>query len=45
MTPQSFNLFKAEPLIQDVHESLGSFSLRDAIRAGRIPPGPHIREL
>lgn len=42
------NLFKAEPPVQDARESLGSFAyraLRDAIRAGQIPPGPHIREL
>jgi DNA-binding GntR family transcriptional regulator len=42
------DLFKAEPPVQGAHESLGAFAyraLRDAIRAGRIPPGPHIREL
>jgi DNA-binding GntR family transcriptional regulator len=42
------NLFRAEPPVQGAHESLGAFAyraLRDAIRAGRIPPGPHIREL
>jgi DNA-binding GntR family transcriptional regulator len=42
------NLFATEPPVQDAHESLGAFAyraLRDAIRAGRIPPGPHIREL
>jgi DNA-binding GntR family transcriptional regulator len=42
------DLFRAEPPVQGAHESLGAFAyraLRDAIRAGRIPPGPHIREL
>ena len=42
------DLFKSEPPVQAAHESLGAFAyraLRDAIRAGRIPPGPHIREL
>jgi DNA-binding GntR family transcriptional regulator len=42
------SLFRAEPPVQGAHESLGAFAyraLRDAIRAGRIPPGPHIREL
>ena len=42
------DLFKTEPPVQGAHESLGAFAyraLRDAIRAGRIPPGPHIREL
>ena len=41
-------LFRTEPPVQGAHESLGAFAyraLRDAIRAGRIPPGPHIREL
>jgi DNA-binding GntR family transcriptional regulator len=44
----AIDLFKAEPPVQGTHESLGAFAyraLRDAIRAGRIPPGPHIREL
>jgi DNA-binding GntR family transcriptional regulator len=42
------DLFRAEAPVQNAHESLGDFAyraLRDAIRAGRIPPGPHIREL
>jgi DNA-binding GntR family transcriptional regulator len=42
------DLFLAEPPVQSAHESLGAFAyraLRDAIRAGRIPPGPHIREI
>ena len=42
------DLFSAEPPVQSAHESLGAFAyraLRDAIRAGRIPPGPHIREI
>src|SRR4029078_2146649 len=42
------DLFSAEPPVQSAHESLGDFAyraLRDAIRAGRITPGPHIREL
>lgn len=46
--PAVINLFKAEPPIQAAHESLGDFAyraLRDAIRAGRIASGPHIREL
>lgn len=46
--PSEIDLFKAEPPVQGAHESLGAFAyraLRDAIRAGRIPPGPHIREL
>ena len=46
--PSVIGLFKAEPPVQGAHESLGAFAyraLRDAIRAGRIPPGPHIREL
>jgi DNA-binding GntR family transcriptional regulator len=41
-------LFRTEPPIQNARESLGEFAyraLRDAIRAGRIAPGPHIREL
>ena len=36
-----FDLFKAEPPVQSVHESLGAFAyraLRDAIRAGRRSP-------
>lgn len=44
----AIDLFKAESPMQEAHESLGAFAyraLRDAIRAGRIPPGPHIREL
>lgn len=46
--PSVIDLFKAEPPVQGAHESLGDFAyrvLRDAIRAGRILPGPHIREL
>ena len=42
------DLFSAEPPVQSAHELLGDFAyraLRDAIRAGRIPPGPHIREI
>jgi DNA-binding GntR family transcriptional regulator len=41
-------LFRAEPPLQGANESLGSFAyraLRDSLRAGRIPPGAHIREL
>lgn len=41
-------LFRSEPPVQNARESLGDFAyraLRDAIRAGRIAPGPHIREL
>lgn len=44
----AIDLFKAEQPVQGAHESLGAFAyraLRDALRAGRIPPGPHIREL
>lgn len=44
----AIDLFKAEPPVQGAYELLGAFAyraLRDAIRAGRIPPGPHIREL
>jgi len=44
----NIDLLRTEPPEQDTHESLGAFAyraLRDAIRAGRIPPGPHIREL
>ena len=46
--PSVIDLFNAEPPVQGAHELLGAFAyraLRDAIRAGRIPPGPHIREL
>ena len=42
------DLFRTEPPVQGSNESLGAFAyraLRDAIRAGRIPPGAHIREL
>jgi DNA-binding GntR family transcriptional regulator len=42
------DLLRTDPPMQEAHESLGAFAyraLRDAIRAGRIPPGPHIREL
>ena len=41
-------LFRTEPPMQNARESLGDFAyraLRDAIRAGQIAPGPHIREL
>jgi DNA-binding GntR family transcriptional regulator len=45
---RAVGLFKTEPPVQSARESLGDFAyraLRDAIRAGRIAPGPHIREL
>ena len=41
-------LFKTDPPALGAQESLGAFAyraLRDAIRAGHIPPGPHIREV
>jgi DNA-binding GntR family transcriptional regulator len=46
--PSKIDLFKTESPVQGARESLGAFAyraLRDAIRAGQIPPGPHIREL
>jgi len=45
---RSVPLFRTDPPVQNARESLGEFAyraLRDAIRAGRIAPGPHIREL
>lgn len=44
----AIDLFKTDPPVQGANESLGAFAyraLRDAIRAGRIPPRSHIREL
>jgi DNA-binding GntR family transcriptional regulator len=46
--PLEIDLFESEPPVQGQDESLGAFAyraLRDAIRAGRMPPGAHIREL
>ncbi len=45
--PPLNDLFKSDPPLRGANESLGIFAYRvllDAIRAGRIPPGPHIRE-